>query len=52
MCYKYKKLEESYNHTEYNQIENKARGGEKKQTNLETARNKWFIIYRETKILC
>lgn len=40
MCYKYKKLEESYSYTEYNQIENKARGGgENKQTQKQPETN-------------
>ena len=44
MCYKYKKLEESYNHTEYNQIENKARRGKKKKKQLRN-RQKQMIHY-------
>lgn len=44
MCYKYKKLEESYNHTEYNQIENKARRGKKKKKKLRN-RQKQMIHY-------
>ena len=38
MCCKYKKLEESHNHTEYNQID-KARGKEKKNKNKNKLRN-------------
>lgn len=44
MCYKYKKLEKSYNHTEYNQIENKARRGKKKKKKLRN-RQKQMIHY-------
>lgn len=51
MCCKYNKLEESYNHTEYNRIDKtrQGRGKKKKKKNLETAKAKWHIIYRESR---
>ena len=50
MYCKYKKLEESYNHTEYNLIDKTRQGrGKKEKKNLETAKDKWHIIYTETR---
>lgn len=49
MCYKYKKLEESYNHTEYNQIENKARGGGEKTKKLRNSQKQMIHYLQRNK---
>ena len=51
MCCKYKKLEESYNHTEYNQID-KARGKENKNKNkLRNSQRQMIHYLQRNKII-